>query len=65
MHYIGMSALHASATMHHAPAYVAASMAVAIGASAIALRLAAGRGGRAPPLLSAPAFGLDESRSRT
>ena len=29
MHYIGMAALHASATMLHAPAYVAASMAVA------------------------------------
>jgi NO-binding membrane sensor protein with MHYT domain len=37
MHYIGMAALHASATMLHAPAYVAASMAVAIGASGLAL----------------------------
>src|SRR5215468_12349592 len=44
MHYIGMAALHASATMLHAPAYVAASMAVAIGASGLALWLAAGRG---------------------
>jgi diguanylate cyclase len=58
MHYIGMAALHASATMLHAPAYVAASMAVAIGASGLALWLAAGRGGRPPLLLSAVAFGL-------
>lgn len=58
MHYIGMAALHASAMMLHAPAYVAASMAVAIGASGLALWLAAGRGGRPPLLLSAIAFGL-------
>jgi len=58
MHYIGMAALHASAVMAHAPAYVAASLAVAIGASALALWLAAGRGGRPPLLLSATAFGL-------
>jgi diguanylate cyclase len=58
MHYIGMAALHASAVMLHAPAYVAASMAVAIGASGLALWLAAGRGGRPPLLLSAIAFGI-------
>jgi NO-binding membrane sensor protein with MHYT domain len=58
MHYIGMAALHASATMLHAPSYVAASMAVAIGASGLALWLAAGRGSRPPLLLSATAFGL-------
>jgi NO-binding membrane sensor protein with MHYT domain len=58
MHYIGMAALHASATMLHSPAYVAASMAVAIGASGLALWLAAGRGGRPPLLLSAIAFGI-------
>lgn len=58
MHYIGMAALHASAMMHHAPAYVAASLVVAIGASGLALWLAAGRGGRPPLLLSATAFGL-------
>jgi NO-binding membrane sensor protein with MHYT domain len=58
MHYIGMAALHASATMLHAPAYVAASMAVAIGASGLALWLAASRGGRPPLLLSATAFGI-------
>jgi diguanylate cyclase len=57
MHYIGMAALHASASMLHAPAYVAASMAVAIGASGLALWLAAGRS-RPPLLLSAAAFGL-------
>src|SRR5438132_1749365 len=62
MHYIGMAALHASATMLHAPAYVAASMAVAIGASGLALWLAAGRGGRPPLLLSATAFGVAVSR---
>jgi NO-binding membrane sensor protein with MHYT domain len=58
MHYLGMSALHASAHMNHAPAFVAASMAVAIGASGLALWLAAGRGGRPPLVLSAIAFGI-------
>jgi NO-binding membrane sensor protein with MHYT domain len=57
MHYIGMMALHASAHMQHAPVFVAASMAVAIGASGLALYLATER--RHPPLyLSAIAFGL-------
>jgi hypothetical protein len=57
MHYIGMMALHASAHMQHAPVFVAASMAVAIGASGLALYLATE--GRHPPLyLSAIAFGL-------
>jgi diguanylate cyclase len=58
MHYIGMAALHASAMMMHAPAFVAASLVVAIGASGLALWLADGRGGRPPMLLSATAFGL-------
>ncbi|MEJ0074163.1 MAG: MHYT domain-containing protein [Alphaproteobacteria bacterium] len=58
MHYIGMAALHASAHMIHAPLYVAASMAVAIGASGLALWLATGRGGRPPLILSASAFGV-------
>jgi hypothetical protein len=58
MHYIGMAALHASAMMQHAPVYVASSLAVAIGASGLALWLAAGRGVRPPLLLSATAFGL-------
>jgi hypothetical protein len=58
MHYLGMSALHASAHMQHAPLFVGASMAVAIGASGLALWLATGRGGRPPLLLSAVAFGM-------
>lgn len=58
MHYLGMSALHASAHMIHAWAYVAASLAVAIAASGLALWLAAGRGGRPPLILSATVFGV-------
>jgi NO-binding membrane sensor protein with MHYT domain len=58
MHYIGMAALHASAHMVHDPRYVAASMAVAIGASGLALWLASGRSGGLPLALSATAFGL-------
>src|SRR5215813_8662087 len=58
MHYIGMTALHASAHMLHSPAYVAASMAVAIAACGLALWLATGRGGRPPLILSAIAFGI-------
>jgi diguanylate cyclase len=58
MHYIGMSALHASAHMVHAPAYVAASMAIAIAASGLALWLATNRGARPPLFLSAVAFGI-------
>ena len=58
MHYLGMRALHASAHMIHASAYVAGSMAVAIAASGLALWLATGRGGRPPLVLSAIAFGI-------
>jgi NO-binding membrane sensor protein with MHYT domain len=58
MHYIGMSALHASTRMIHGSAYVAASMAIAIAASGLALWLATGRGGRPPLILSAIAFGM-------
>lgn len=58
MHYLGMSALHASAHMTHAPAYVAASVAVAIAASGLALFLAGGRKGRPPLILSAAALGF-------
>jgi NO-binding membrane sensor protein with MHYT domain len=58
MHYLGMSALHASAHMTHAMPYVVASMAVAIAASGLALWLAGGRGGRPPLILSAVAFGI-------
>jgi NO-binding membrane sensor protein with MHYT domain len=58
MHYIGMSALDASAYMIHDPFYVAASMAIAIAASGLALWLATGRGGRPPLVLSAAVFGV-------
>lgn len=58
MHYIGMTALDASAYMVHDPVYVAASMAIAIAASGLALWLATGRGGRPPLILSALAFGI-------
>src|ERR1700677_2571829 len=58
MHYIGMNALDASALMIHDPPYVAASMAIAIAASGLALWLAAGRGGRPPLILSSAAFGV-------
>lgn len=58
MHYIGMSALHASAHMIHAAAYVAGSMAIAIAASGLALWLANHKGVRPPLILSAIAFGI-------
>jgi NO-binding membrane sensor protein with MHYT domain len=58
MHYIGMTALHASAHMQHAPAFVTASVAIAVAASGLALWLATGRGGRPPLILSAIAFGI-------
>ena len=57
MHYIGMSALTASAYMIHDRYYVAASMAIAIAASGLALWLATGRSGRPPLILSAIALG--------
>ncbi len=58
MHYIGMSALSASAYMIHDRYYVAASMAIAIAASGLALWLATGRGGRPPLILSAIVLGV-------
>src|ERR1700691_1832641 len=58
MHYIGMNALGASAYMIHDRVFVAASMAIAIAASGLALWLATGRGGRPPLILSAVAFGI-------
>jgi NO-binding membrane sensor protein with MHYT domain len=58
MHYIGMAALHASAHMVHAPAYVAASLLIAIAASGLALWLATDRVRHPPLILSALAFGF-------
>jgi diguanylate cyclase len=58
MHYLGMSALDASALMVHERFHVAGSMAIAIAASGLALWLATGRGGRAPLILSAAALGV-------
>jgi NO-binding membrane sensor protein with MHYT domain len=58
MHNLGMSALDASTHMIHNPIYVAASMAIAIAASGLALWLATGRAWRAPLILSAAAFGM-------
>jgi NO-binding membrane sensor protein with MHYT domain len=58
MHYIGMTALHASAHMEHAPPYVAASWVIAVATSGLALWLATGRIGRPPIILSAVAFGI-------
>ena len=57
MHYVGMSALHASAHLQHAVFFVIASIVIAIAASGLALWLAGGRGGRPPLLLSAIALG--------
>jgi diguanylate cyclase len=58
MHYIGMAALHDSAEMSHDPAMVAASIAIAIAASGLALRLATGPASRRPLLISAAALGI-------
>jgi diguanylate cyclase len=58
MHYIGMSALNDSALMVHAHLFVVASMAIAIGASGLALWLAADRNGRPPLIISAIVFGV-------
>lgn len=58
MHYIGMSALHASAHMVHDPIWVAASLIIAIATAGLALWLATGGGGRFPLVLSAIAFGI-------
>jgi diguanylate cyclase len=58
MHYIGMSALKASALCSHAPSLVVASVVVGIAASGLALWLASGRARRPPLLLSAAALGM-------
>lgn len=57
MHYIGMTALHASAHMEHSLVFVVASVVVGIAASGLALWLAGGRHGRPPLFLSAIALG--------
>jgi hypothetical protein len=53
-----MSALHASAHLEHAPAFVVTSVVIAIATSGLALWLAGGRGRRPPLLLSASALGV-------
>ena len=58
MHYIGMTALHASAHMEHAPLFVMASLIIAIVASGLALWLARGEVRRPPLILSSVAFGI-------
>lgn len=58
MHYIGMTALHSSAHMEHAPLVVVASVAVGIAASGLGLWLAGGQHRRPPLLLSATALGM-------
>lgn len=58
MHYIGMTALDASAQLEYAPLLVAASIIVAIVASGLALWLACGYGGRVPRFVSATIFGM-------
>ena len=58
MHYIGMTALHASAHMEHAPPFVMASLVIAIVASGLALWLATGEVRRPPLILSSVAFGI-------
>jgi NO-binding membrane sensor protein with MHYT domain len=58
MHYIGMSALDASAHMIHDRVFVAASMAIAIAASGLALWLATEQVGRPPLILSTGALGI-------
>lgn len=57
MHYIGMTALHATAHLNHQSWFVAGSVAVGIAASGLALWLAGTRAGRPPLLLSAIALG--------
>ena len=58
MHYIGMTALHASAHLEHGLVFVVTSVAVGIAASGLALWLAGGRSGRPPLILSATALGV-------
>ena len=58
MHYLGMLALHASAHMAHDPRLVAASVAVGVAASGMALWLGFGAGARGSVTLSAALMAL-------
>lgn len=58
LHYTGMAALHASARVINGPAYVAASLVIAIAGGGLAFRLALGRASRTPLLIAASALGL-------
>ena len=63
MHYIGMTALHASVHMEHAPAYVAASWVITqLQHQDWRFGWRPGRIGRPPIILSAVAFGIAVSR---
>ena len=57
MHYIGMEAVHAGMQMTHDAAYVAASIAIAVAASGLALWLAFAARRRPPMLISAAVLG--------
>jgi len=58
MHYVGMSAVHLAGPIHYLPSYVAASVAVAIAASALALWTIDRRPTRGRLFLGAVALGL-------
>jgi NO-binding membrane sensor protein with MHYT domain len=58
MHYVGMSALNSSARMHNDPAYVTASIVLAVLASALALWLAFVANRRFPIIFGAIVFGI-------
>ncbi len=58
MHYVGMMALHASAHMDHDQRFVAASIVIAIAASALALWLAYQPDARFPNIVGAVVFGF-------
>lgn len=58
MHYVGMMALHASATMTHDLTFIVASVLIAIAASGLALWLAYQASARFPNIAGAIVFGL-------
>lgn len=58
MHYLGMYALHTSASMAHDPVYVIASFLVAFNASGLALWLCFGSGRQPPMVISAVVLAL-------